>query len=102
MPLGHQVWAKLASLVRVDAILPNSWAGISSITAWLKHYTTNPIQRWKGTHSLVMLASWEIWRERNTRVFQKEELSVEALVSRIHDEAILWNLAGASIPFDPG
>ena len=56
-PWVHQVWAKLASLVRVDAILPNSWAGVSSITAWLKHYTTNPIQRWKGTHSLVMLAS---------------------------------------------
>ena len=35
-------------------------------------------------------------------VFQHEELSVAALVSRIRDEAILWNMAGAKIPFDPG
>jgi hypothetical protein len=52
--------------------------------------------------SLMLLAAWEIWKERNRRIFQHEELSVAALVARIRDEAILWNMAGAKIPFDPG
>jgi hypothetical protein len=51
---------------------------------------------------MVMLGSWKIWRERNRRVFKKEELSVADLVRRIRDEATLWKLAGASFPFDPG
>jgi hypothetical protein len=33
--------------------------------------------------------------------FKKEELSVAALVIRIQDEAILSNMVGASILFDP-
>ena len=59
-----------------------------------------PTAKRKGTQSLLMLATWEIWRER--RIFQKEEMSVQGLVSRIHEEATLWNMAGAKIPFDPG
>jgi hypothetical protein len=49
--------------------------------------------------SLMLLAAWEIWKERNRRIFQHEELSVAA---RIRDEAILWIMAGVKIPFDPG
>ena len=49
-----------------------------------------------------MLTSWEIWRERNRRIFDKEEMSIVSLVNRIRDEARLWNMAGAQIPFDPG
>jgi hypothetical protein len=62
----------------------------------------SPTEKRKGVHSLLLLATWEIWRERNRRIFQHEELSVEALVVRIRDEAALWNMAGANIPFDPG
>jgi hypothetical protein len=35
-------------------------------------------------------------------VFQKEEISVAALVSRIREEAKLWEMTGAYFPFDPG
>jgi hypothetical protein len=60
------------------------------------------VDKGKGVQSLILLAAWEIWQERNRRIFQKEELSVEALIVRIRDEAALWNMAGAKIPFDPG
>jgi hypothetical protein len=56
----------------------------------------------KGVQSLLMLAAWEIWCERNRRIFQQEELSIQGLLVRIRDEDALWNMAGASIPFDPG
>jgi hypothetical protein len=56
----------------------------------------------KGAQSTTMLGCWEIWRERNRRIFLNEELLVVALVRRIRDEATLWKPAGASFPFDPG
>jgi hypothetical protein len=61
----------------------------------------SPIQ-YLTAQSLLLLGSWELWRERNRHIFQKEELSVVALVRRIRDEASLWRMAGASFPFDPG
>jgi hypothetical protein len=33
---------------------------------------------------------------------RKEELSVVALVCRIHDEVFLWRMARAFFPSDPG
>jgi hypothetical protein len=42
------------------------------------------------------------YNQKDQRHFQKEELSVEALVRSIRDEASLWRMAGASFPFDPG
>ena len=78
-------------------------AQVASIPEWLKRYRLGaPGATQKGAQSLILLTAWELWRERNRRVFEHRELYVEAMVARIIDEALLWNLAGASIPFDPG
>jgi hypothetical protein len=62
---------------------------------WLKYCRLNsPAEKIKGAQSLLQLTAWEIWKERNRRIFQKEELSVEELAIRIRDEAALWNMAG--------
>jgi hypothetical protein len=99
----RQVWSALASLSCTQALVPASWTGISSIAEWLDLcHANSPAEKRKGMKSLMLLAAWEIWKERNRRIFQHEELSVAALVARIRDEAILWNMAGAQIPFDPG
>ena len=50
----------------------------------------------------MYLMIWEIWRERNRRIFKKECMSEDAFINRIKDEIILWNMEGAGIPFDPG
>ena len=82
---------------------PTIWTNATTVEEWLHRGmdTANAAAR-KGAQSLLMLTSWEIWRERNRRIFQREELSVAALVAKVRDEAMLWNVAGASIPFDPG
>jgi hypothetical protein len=81
---------------------PASWTNIHGLSEWLSRCRlSSPADKRKGAQSLLMLAVWEIWRERNRRIFQQEELSIQGLL-RIRDEAALWNMAGASIPFDPG
>jgi hypothetical protein len=76
---------------------------VATLPDWLQFCRINSsIDKRKGAQSLILLATWEIWRERNRRIFENKELSVEALLVRIQDEAALWNMAGATIPFDPG
>ena len=102
-PWSRKVWSALAASMHIDALKPDSWGDLSTINEWLLLCRTrSPTEKRKGVQSLILLASWEIWLERNRRVFQRKELSVDLLVRRIRDEAVLWNVAGAVIPFDPG
>jgi hypothetical protein len=102
-PWTRQIWSAVASWSDTHTLLPSSWNGLSSVSAWLQFcHQQAPTDKRKGAKSLLMLTAWEVWRERNRRIFQHEMLSTTALVARIRDEAILWNMAGAIIPFDPG
>jgi mannosylglycoprotein endo-beta-mannosidase len=99
----RKVWAALAARTKLPSLQPSSWAEVATLPDWLQFCRINSsIDKRKGAQSLILLATWEIWRERNRRIFENKELSVEALLVRIQDEAALWNMAGATIPFDPG
>ena len=49
----------------------------------------------KAMASLVLLTSWEIWNERNARVFRNKHASSINMLAKIKYEAKLWVLAGA-------
>ena len=54
----------------------------------------------KGPHrkamaSLTLPGSWELWNERNTRVFKKKFAPPFVLLDKIKKEASLWFVAGA-------
>jgi predicted DNA-binding ribbon-helix-helix protein len=49
----------------------------------------------KGMKSLVTLVCWTIWRERNARIFNREEKTISRLITEIKDEAGQWYRAGA-------
>jgi hypothetical protein len=63
------------------------------------------------TFPLANMIFWEIWKERNRRIFNKQDLPVHVFISRIMEEIDIWRLAGTLIPlvvqtsgapFDPG
>jgi hypothetical protein len=54
--------------------------------------TRGTIQK-KAMASLAMLVSWEIWKERNARIF---ETTSTMLVEKIKEEATVWCLAEAN------
>jgi uncharacterized protein YaeQ len=43
---------------------------------------------------MVLLVSWEVWKERNTRIFMNEVSTAAAIAKRIHDEGSQWIDAG--------
>jgi hypothetical protein len=49
----------------------------------------------KGLLSLALLVVWEIWKERNARVFRNKLSSSVVIFELIKAEARLWILVGA-------
>ena len=49
----------------------------------------------KAMASLVLLTSWEIWNERNARVFRNKHASSINMLAKIKHEAKLWVLVEA-------
>jgi hypothetical protein len=43
-----------------------------------------------------MLTSWEIWNERNARVFRNVSTMLMVVVAKIKGEAALWSAAGVT------
>jgi hypothetical protein len=40
-----------------------------------------------------MLVCWRIWKERNARVFDQKEKTVESLVADIKEDVMVWRAA---------
>lgn len=102
-PWSKDIWDSVASTANFPSLRPATWSGCSDIKYWMSRcFRLAPAATKKSTLSLIQLTTWEIWRERNRRLFQQEAMHKTALVRKIKDEIRLWNMAGAGIPFDPG
>jgi hypothetical protein len=42
-----------------------------------------------------MSVNWEIWLERNDRVFNQHQSSIPTIMAKIKSEALAWIAAGA-------
>ena len=49
----------------------------------------------KGLKTAIILITWEIWKERNTRVFNNKLSMSSMLMQHIKNEAKNWITAGA-------
>jgi hypothetical protein len=89
-PWARQVWERTALLFHCPAI--GAPDGDDRALSWA---VTTLEASDKRAASLIILVAWEIWRERNRRVFCNKELTVSGLTHLIADEANSWVLAGA-------
>ncbi|KAF8732249.1 hypothetical protein HU200_016228 [Digitaria exilis] len=48
----------------------------------------------KASCSLMLLVIWEIWKERNARVFRQHGRHAMEIMNSIKGEALLWIKAG--------
>jgi hypothetical protein len=75
----------MSSLGEGRAKVIDYWQAITSTT------TSSP----KGLRSAVILITWEIWKERNDRVFNNKSSLPSVVMHKIREEGKDWILAGA-------
>ena len=92
-PFSGLVWREILSRCGIAALVPN---GDSFPVWWQQARLRLGKSRRKGFDSLVLLLTWKLWLERNSRVFEGKRSTVPALCSSIANEAHLWKLAGAT------
>jgi hypothetical protein len=50
----------------------------------------------KGLKSLIILVAWELWKHRNSIVFNGGRPDISELLLAVANESALWGMAGAS------
>jgi hypothetical protein len=91
----RKIWEEVASWIQAPSLLPANWSNASSMNEWFTGMIAmaEPSRK-PGLQSITMLTIWEVWRERNNRVFRKLIAIVGHIVATIQDEARVWRLAG--------
>jgi hypothetical protein len=62
---------------------------------WWAITTSGPNIPRKAARSLALLIIWEVWKERNNRIFDHTKSTTTSLVIKIKSEFGLWLSAGA-------
>ena len=90
-----RIWNAVRCWLDTPELDTADWVGISSVHEWWTRTILGRGHRRKTISSLVMLVSWEVWKERNARVFQKKSSMPTTVLEGIKVEARNWVLAGA-------
>jgi hypothetical protein len=70
--------------------------GHESVLQYWHAITRSPTACPEGLKSAVALITWELWKERNTRVFSNKQASMPmAVMQKIKEESKNWILVGA-------
>jgi hypothetical protein len=94
-PVVRSIWDRVAIWVRSSNLAPVNWGRANNMKDWLLQLINSlPPAATQGLRSLIMLVLWEVWRERNARVFRKECRQVQRIMAGIYDEAKMWAYAG--------
>jgi hypothetical protein len=112
-PFSIKVWENMAGSLGLGVLKPARWKGKDiPLQDWYRDMiSAQPKSQRKIIFPAANLICWEIWKERNRRIFEKKELPVADFIVRLKEEAAAWKLAGAPIPlalqyggapFDPG
>ena len=90
-----RVWSNLKTWLALNDLDTSVWHGFRSVKEWWFEVTSKRGDSRKAMASLIMLVSWEIWKERNGRVFRNESSTAIMIISKIKEEVIMWGFAGA-------
>jgi hypothetical protein len=89
-----RIWNLVKSWIGIPGIDTDLWGG-THIMDWWVGMRRNAIVCREAMASLTMLICWEIWNERNARIFRNKHASTEMVLQTIKREATMWVQAGA-------
>lgn len=88
----REIWHRLLARVGFLHLCPSS---DSYLVDWWQHARTIvPESLRRGFDSLVLLVSWETWKERNRCTFDNATKSPSQVLALIRDEGESWIAAG--------
>ncbi|WVZ52340.1 hypothetical protein U9M48_003412 [Paspalum notatum var. saurae] len=88
---SRQVWTSL-----LHSLTP-SVADTRFFSWWARSSALVPKEVRKALNTLFILVAWELWKFRNSCVFEGCQLCVQWVIQRIKEEGLLWCKVGASI-----
>jgi hypothetical protein len=91
----RRIWAMTAVWTGQGHLHLNEWSQSETVLQWWSNVTAPPDIPRKATRSLVLLILWEVWLERNDRVFNRDESSIPSIVANIKSEISAWVAVGA-------
>ena len=89
------IWDSLKAWLGLTNFDTSQWHAHTSVEEWWCAVIGVHGNRRKGLASLVLLTAWEIWNERNARVFRSMASMPSSVLFCIKRNAALWGLAGA-------
>ena len=85
----------IAAWLHLHNFDPPSWTAFTNVEVWWTSTVLSHRGRRKAMASLLMLVSWELWNERNARIFKHVSTMPTVVFDRIKLESRSWALAGA-------
>jgi hypothetical protein len=92
---SRRVWQQAASWLSCPSLLTDLGTGRDTVLQYWHAITASPSACPKGLQTAVTLIGWELWKERNARVFNNKAYTPSTLMQRIKDEGANWIVAGA-------
>ena len=90
-----RIWNDILPWLGMHHISTTTWTMSASVKEWWDSNLQIRLGSPKALASLMMLISWEVWSERNARVFRNVAVPSVVIINKIKHEASLWALAGA-------
>jgi hypothetical protein len=88
------VWDMTLAWVAAHVPPRTDWSAFTSTDEWWTAVGSMHGAPLKGWRSLMILVCWEIWKERNARVFRRKFIPSGQLFAKIKEESRAWALAG--------
>ena len=74
---SSRIWTNILSWSGFHGIYPSQWTNFDDVKEWWSHIALGTDRARKAMAFLLMLVTWEIWKERNARIFQNHNKSNE-------------------------
>ena len=90
----REIWYRILSTVGLQHTVPSP--SDTLVDWWLEARKQVPGALSRGFNSLVLIVSWELWKERNRRTFDGVCATATQVLLRIRTEGESWIAAGFS------
>jgi hypothetical protein len=92
-PATRRVWGKVIATAGLLERNLTPTGSTQQLQDWLCSTTGSLGNRGRCWGALVQLVWWNVWKERNSRIFQNHASSIAEIHTRIIEEATCWSNA---------